>query len=258
MRQRAPISSLFAAEFRRDTIALWFSFCSCLLAVYLGFSWLPTVLAGAGFDPGVASSGITAFNLGGVVGALASGAVMSRVGSRAAMLTMNCRRHRRRAHAQPDDDLDRGAARAHHDHADDHRRPHQRDPDDDVRAGDERVPERRARERRGRGDGRRSNRRDYQRLCGAVGTGVPRQRFILRADRRRDGRVLPGVGHREETRGQVRRAARRITHGGRDESSEAAICRLSVNRCVARRAGQRRFRSSAGSSGGRGGAQARR
>ena len=87
--QSAPISSLFAAEFRRDTIALWFSFCSCLLAVYLGFSWLPTVLAGAGFDPGVASSGITAFNLGGVVGALASGAVMSRIGSRAAMLTMN-------------------------------------------------------------------------------------------------------------------------------------------------------------------------
>jgi AAHS family 4-hydroxybenzoate transporter-like MFS transporter len=85
----APIASLFAAEVRRDTIALWFSFCGCLLAVYLGFSWLPTVLAGAGFDPGVASSGITAFNLGGVVGALASGALMSRVGSRAAMLTMN-------------------------------------------------------------------------------------------------------------------------------------------------------------------------
>jgi MFS transporter, AAHS family, 4-hydroxybenzoate transporter len=85
----APLASLLAVEFRRDTIALWFSFCSCLLAVYLGFSWLPTVLAGAGFDPGVASHGITAFNLGGVAGALASGALMSRVGSRAAMLTMN-------------------------------------------------------------------------------------------------------------------------------------------------------------------------
>jgi len=85
----APLSSLFSVEYRRDTIALWFSFCSCLLAVYLGFSWLPTMLAGAGFAPGVASSGITAFNLGGVVGALAGGAVMSRIGSRAAMLTMN-------------------------------------------------------------------------------------------------------------------------------------------------------------------------
>ena len=88
-RSRREGGSLFAAEFRRDTIALWCSFCSCLLAVYLGFSWLPTVLAGAGFGPGVASNGITAFNLGGVVGALASGAVMSRIGSRAAMLTMN-------------------------------------------------------------------------------------------------------------------------------------------------------------------------
>jgi AAHS family 4-hydroxybenzoate transporter-like MFS transporter len=85
---RAPLSTLFSPEFRRDTIALWCSFSSCLLAVYLGFSWLPTVLAGAGFGPNIASTGITAFNLGGVVGALASGAVMSRIGSRKAMLTM--------------------------------------------------------------------------------------------------------------------------------------------------------------------------
>jgi AAHS family 4-hydroxybenzoate transporter-like MFS transporter len=85
---RAPISSLLGADLRRDTIALWVSFSSCLLAVYLGFSWLPTVLAGGGFGPGVASTGITAFNLGGVAGALASGAVMTRIGSRAAMLTM--------------------------------------------------------------------------------------------------------------------------------------------------------------------------
>jgi len=86
---RAPISSLFDAEFRRDTIALWFSFSSCLLAVFLGFSWLPTVLAGAGFSAGVSSNGITAFNLGGVVGALVGGAVISRIGSRLAMLTMS-------------------------------------------------------------------------------------------------------------------------------------------------------------------------
>jgi AAHS family 4-hydroxybenzoate transporter-like MFS transporter len=86
---RAPISTLLSAGFRRDTIALWVSFSSCLLAVYLGFSWLPTVLAGGGFGPGVASNGITAFNLGGVVGAIASGVVMSRIGSRTAMLAMN-------------------------------------------------------------------------------------------------------------------------------------------------------------------------
>ena len=105
-RSRGEGGSLFDAEFRRDTIALWCSFCSCLLAVYLGFSWLPTVLAGAGFGPGVASNGITAFNLGGVVGALASGAVMSRIGSRAAMLTMNVGAIAGAVDAQHDDDLD--------------------------------------------------------------------------------------------------------------------------------------------------------
>ena len=84
----ARIARLFQPDVRRDTIALWGSFMSCLLAVYLGFSWLPSVLTGAGFTPAVASNGITAFNLGGVAGALAGGLAISRVGSRAAMLAM--------------------------------------------------------------------------------------------------------------------------------------------------------------------------
>lgn len=86
--QAASFSSLFSAEFRRDTLALWGSFFSCLLAVYLGFSWLTTLLSGAGFDPATANTGITAFNLGGVAGALLGGFVISRLGSRLAMLTM--------------------------------------------------------------------------------------------------------------------------------------------------------------------------
>lgn len=43
---------------------------------------------GAGFDPGTANTGITAFNLGGVAGALCGGWAIARIGSRAAMLTM--------------------------------------------------------------------------------------------------------------------------------------------------------------------------
>ena len=85
---RAPVAALFRADLRRDTIALWGSFVSCLLAVYLGFSWLPSLLAGAGFSPSVASSGITAFNLGGIAGALGGGLAFARIGSRAAMLVM--------------------------------------------------------------------------------------------------------------------------------------------------------------------------
>jgi AAHS family 4-hydroxybenzoate transporter-like MFS transporter len=85
---RAPIGALFHIDFRSDTFALWSSFFFCLLAVYLGFSWLPSLLTGAGFSPGVASTGITAFNLGGAAGAIAGGFVISRIGSRSAMLTM--------------------------------------------------------------------------------------------------------------------------------------------------------------------------
>lgn len=84
----SSIRALFDAGVRRDTFALWASFLSCLLAVYLGFSWLPSLLAGAGFGPSVASNGITAFNLGGVAGALGGGFAFSRIGSRAAMLGM--------------------------------------------------------------------------------------------------------------------------------------------------------------------------
>ena len=85
---KATVSTLFTPEYRRDTIALWCAFFSCLLAVYLGFSWLTSLLTSAGFDPATANSGITAFNLGGVVGALVGGVAIARFGSRAAMLTM--------------------------------------------------------------------------------------------------------------------------------------------------------------------------
>jgi len=83
-----PAALLWSPDFRRDTLALWAAFFSCLLAVYLGFSWLPALLTGAGFAATVASTGIAAFNLGGVAGALSGALIIGRVGSRAAMLTM--------------------------------------------------------------------------------------------------------------------------------------------------------------------------
>jgi AAHS family 4-hydroxybenzoate transporter-like MFS transporter len=86
--QRASVGTLFTPRFRIDTIGLWAAFFSCLLAVYLGFSWVPSLLRGAGFSSSVASTGITAFNLGGVVGALAGGLLIARIGSRVSMLVM--------------------------------------------------------------------------------------------------------------------------------------------------------------------------
>jgi AAHS family 4-hydroxybenzoate transporter-like MFS transporter len=82
------IRALFASGVRRDTLSLFAAFFSCLLAVYLGFSWLTSLLTSAGFDPATANVGITAFNLGGVVGALLGSMAISRIGSRVPMLVM--------------------------------------------------------------------------------------------------------------------------------------------------------------------------
>ncbi|PYR01333.1 MAG: MFS transporter [Acidobacteria bacterium] len=51
-------------------------------------SWVPSLLVGAGFDVGTASYGLTAFNLGGVVGAILGAVVIMRLGSRLTMLVM--------------------------------------------------------------------------------------------------------------------------------------------------------------------------
>jgi len=83
---RVSARELLTPEFRRDTLALCGSYFFCLLSVYIGVSWLPSMLAGAGFDVGTASYGLTAFNLGGVVGAILGAVVIIRIGSRITML----------------------------------------------------------------------------------------------------------------------------------------------------------------------------
>ena len=68
--------------FKKDSYALWGSFFFCLLAVYLGYNWLPAMLTGAGFSPQVASVGLISFNMGGVIGALIGAALLARFGSK--------------------------------------------------------------------------------------------------------------------------------------------------------------------------------
>ena len=48
----------------------------------MGTNWVPSMLVGNGFDVGTASYGLTAFNVGGVVGAIL-GAMASCVSARA-------------------------------------------------------------------------------------------------------------------------------------------------------------------------------
>ena len=86
---QASVRSLLVPEFRRDTLALCGSFFFCLLSVYVGVNWVPSLLTTAGFGATVASSGLTAFNFGGVVGAILGAVLIGRLGSRVTMLAMS-------------------------------------------------------------------------------------------------------------------------------------------------------------------------
>ncbi|HPO19790.1 MAG TPA: MFS transporter, partial [Rubrivivax sp.] len=74
--------ALFQGGLARDTLALCAAFFMVVLALYTAFSWLPTMLANEGIPVAIASQGLTAYNLGGVIGALLCAVFIARFGSR--------------------------------------------------------------------------------------------------------------------------------------------------------------------------------
>ncbi|MGF6817865.1 AAHS family 4-hydroxybenzoate transporter-like MFS transporter [Paraburkholderia atlantica] len=76
----------FTALFRdgrsRDTVAIWGALFMCLLAVYAAFSWLPSMLTSEGLSVSLAGYGLSAYNLGGVIGAVLCALAIGRYGSR--------------------------------------------------------------------------------------------------------------------------------------------------------------------------------
>lgn len=78
--------SLFREGRARDTVSIWSAFFACLLAVYAAFSWLPAMLTSEGLSVATAGYGLTAYNLGGVLGALACAVAIARYGSRGPLL----------------------------------------------------------------------------------------------------------------------------------------------------------------------------
>lgn len=91
VRPRGSVRALFAPDLRRDTIGLMGAFSSCLLAIWVGFLWIPAMLTdpGVGFAQADASYTLSLFNFGGVAGALAGALVIQRLGSRLALLSMS-------------------------------------------------------------------------------------------------------------------------------------------------------------------------
>lgn len=85
-RSTPVISTLFSAEFARDTLALWAAFFACLACVYMAFSWLPSMLAAQGMDLASTSRGLAAYNMGGVLGPLTCAWLVHTRGSRPSMI----------------------------------------------------------------------------------------------------------------------------------------------------------------------------
>jgi AAHS family 4-hydroxybenzoate transporter-like MFS transporter len=87
---RGSIADLFAPALRRDTLALVGAFGSCLLAIWMGFLWIPAMLTdpAIGFAQPDASFALSLFNFGGVGGAIVGALLIQRVGSRPALLTI--------------------------------------------------------------------------------------------------------------------------------------------------------------------------
>jgi AAHS family 4-hydroxybenzoate transporter-like MFS transporter len=87
--ERAGVRTLFAPGCARDTIAIWCVFLMSLLAIYSVFSWLPTMLTTEGLDVTAAGAGLTAYNLGGVFGAMLCAVAITRFGSRWPMVVFS-------------------------------------------------------------------------------------------------------------------------------------------------------------------------
>jgi AAHS family 4-hydroxybenzoate transporter-like MFS transporter len=88
VKSHGSVRDLFAPALRRDTFALVGAFTSCLLAIWVGFLWIPAMLtdAAVGFSQSDASYALGLFNFGGVAGAIGGALLIQRIGSRVALL----------------------------------------------------------------------------------------------------------------------------------------------------------------------------
>lgn len=81
-------TTLLRRPYLRDTLLLWLAFFGCLLAVFMSYNWLPTMLAEAGFDLPTSSRGLLIFNVGAIVAAVLVSWLITFTGSKLPMLAM--------------------------------------------------------------------------------------------------------------------------------------------------------------------------
>jgi AAHS family 4-hydroxybenzoate transporter-like MFS transporter len=88
---KASLGDLFRPALRLDTIGLFGAFFFCLMANYIGFQRIPSMMGptGLGFTQPQGSEALKYFNLGGVAGAIGGALIIQRLGSRVTMLGLS-------------------------------------------------------------------------------------------------------------------------------------------------------------------------
>jgi AAHS family 4-hydroxybenzoate transporter-like MFS transporter len=84
--RRGCIAELFRQGRAHDTSWMWLAFFMIQLSIYTAYSWLPTMLTTEGLSPALAGMGLTAYNFGGIFGAVLCAAAINRYGSRWPMI----------------------------------------------------------------------------------------------------------------------------------------------------------------------------
>lgn len=84
---KSSVAQLFEPGLASVTVLLWATFFFSLFALYMLTSWLPSVLTGEGWAPAQAAQSISIFFLGGMVGGIAAGWLMDRLGPYAVLGT---------------------------------------------------------------------------------------------------------------------------------------------------------------------------
>jgi AAHS family 4-hydroxybenzoate transporter-like MFS transporter len=76
----APLRALFEHSLWQITVPLWLAFFASLLLLYFFINWVPVLLAFSGFLPATGVRAIATFSLGGIIGTLLQGPLMTRFG----------------------------------------------------------------------------------------------------------------------------------------------------------------------------------
>ena len=86
--ERPRVGQLFAPAHRCDTMILSMAFFLVIFANLFVVSWTPSLLADLGYRPGLTSTAIATWSVGGMVGAIVGAVLFARSGSRRAMALM--------------------------------------------------------------------------------------------------------------------------------------------------------------------------